>query len=97
MRRRKKRARRAPPRDQCPCYRPSAQIRDQEHQSSALAASWLAISRSRYHLAFLRSSQSVAGVFFPARETYFTALPRLKPRPQASITLIASYVLSAPP
>lgn len=49
----------------------------------------LAILRFRYHAAFLKSV-SVSGDFFPAREMYFTVLPRWKSRFHASMTLIAS-------
>jgi hypothetical protein len=55
------------------------------------------IARLRYHSAFRKSVSTSALTFLPARLMYFTALPRQKSRPHASMTLIASKGLSAPP
>lgn len=53
------------------------------------------ISWSMYHLAFLRSSSGLP--FMAWRAMYLTAFPRQNPRFHASMTLMASYGLSAPP
>ncbi len=53
----------------------------------------------RYQIAFSRSSTAGFPPFLPWRQMYRSAVPRQKSLsyPHASMTLIASYGLSAPP
>lgn len=50
------------------------------------------ISLSRYQRAFLRSSSSFSGFFFPARAMYLMLLPKLNPSPLSSMKSMTSIL-----